>query len=50
VEELDVRLFSALNTFGNTQDIALQELRIESFFPTDEGTRTLLNRLTAEAS
>ena len=45
-----LRLFSALNTFGTAQDIALQELRIESFFPTDEGTRTLLNRLTAEAS
>ena len=45
-----LRLFSALTTFGTAQDIALQELRIESFFPADEGTRTLLNRLTAEAS
>jgi len=45
-----LRLFSALTTFGTPQDIALQELRIESFFPADEGTRTLLNRLTAEAS
>ena len=45
-----LRLFSALTTFGTAQDIALQELRIESFFPADEGTRTLLNRLTADAS
>jgi transcription regulator MmyB-like protein len=45
-----LRLFSALTTFGTHRDIALQELHIESFFPADEGTRTLLNRLTAEAS
>lgn len=45
-----LRLFSALTTFGTALDLALQELRIESFFPADEGTRTLLNRLTAEAS
>lgn len=34
------RLFSALTTFGTAQDIALQELRIESFFPADEATRS----------
>jgi MmyB-like transcription regulator ligand binding domain len=45
-----LRLFSALTSFGTAQDIGLQELRIESFFPADEGTRTLLNRLAAEAS
>ena len=44
-----LRLFSALTTFGTAQDITLQELRIESFFPADEGTRALLKRLTAEA-
>jgi transcriptional regulator with XRE-family HTH domain len=44
-----LRLFSALTSFGTAQDIALQELRIESFFPADEGTRTLLNQVTAEA-
>jgi hypothetical protein len=46
---LTLRLFSALTTFGTAQDIALQELRIESFFPADEATRTVLNRLTEEA-
>jgi transcriptional regulator with XRE-family HTH domain len=45
-----LRLFSALTTFGTALDVGLQELRIESFFPADEGTRSLLNRLTAEAS
>ena len=39
-----LRLFSTLTTFGSAQDVALQELRIESFFPADEATR---NALTA---
>lgn len=37
-----LRLFSALTTFGTAQDVALQELRIESFFPADEVTRAVL--------
>ena len=45
-----LRLFSVLTTFGTPQDIALQELRIESFFPADDQTRTVLNRLVGEAS
>ena len=45
-----IRLFSALTIFGTAQDIALQELRIESFFPADESTRALLNRIAAEAA
>jgi hypothetical protein len=36
--ESTLRLFSALTTFGTALDIALQELRIESFFPADEAT------------
>ncbi len=32
-------LFSTITTFGTPQDIALQELRIECFFPADEATR-----------
>jgi len=40
-----VRFFSAVTTFGTPLDIALQEMRIESFFPADEGTRTVLHRL-----
>ena len=45
-----LRLFSVLSTLGTPLDVGLQELRIESFFPADEGTRTVLNRLTAVAS
>lgn len=37
-----LRLFSALTTFGTALDIALHELRIESFFPADETTRVVL--------
>ncbi len=37
-----LRLFSALTTFGTALDVALQELRIESFFPADEATRAAL--------
>lgn len=44
-----LRLFSALTTFGTPQDIALQELRIESFFPADEATRVVLDGLAKEA-
>ncbi len=43
------RWISVLTTFGTAQDIALQELRIESFFPADEATRVLVNRLTKES-
>jgi MmyB-like transcription regulator ligand binding domain len=44
------RLFSALSTLGTPLDVALQELRIEAFFPADESTRTAINRLAEEAS
>ncbi|HLZ52184.1 MAG TPA: helix-turn-helix transcriptional regulator [Candidatus Acidoferrum sp.] len=40
-----LRLFSTITTFGTAQDIALQELRIESFFPADEPTRAALTAL-----
>lgn len=45
-----LRLFSVLASLGTPLDVGLQELRIESFFPADEGTRVVLNRLAAEAS
>jgi transcriptional regulator with XRE-family HTH domain len=38
-----LRLFSALTTFGTALDVALQELRVESFFPADEVTRIALS-------
>jgi hypothetical protein len=36
---IGLRLFTTIATLGTPQDITLQELRIESFFPTDSGTR-----------
>jgi transcriptional regulator with XRE-family HTH domain len=39
---LSLRLFTTIATLGTPQDITLQELRIESFFPMDEATATLL--------
>ena len=41
-----LRLFGTVTSFGTAQDVALQEMRIESFFPADEATRAALNRLT----
>jgi len=37
-----LRFFSTLTSFATPQDVALQELRIESFFPADEATRSFL--------
>jgi transcriptional regulator with XRE-family HTH domain len=38
--ECIIRLFSTITTFGTPQDVTLQELRIECFFPADESTRS----------
>jgi transcriptional regulator with XRE-family HTH domain len=40
-----LRLFSMITTFGRPQDIALQELSVECFFPADETTRAVLAAL-----
>jgi len=37
-----LRLFTMFTTFGTSQDIALQELRIDMSFPADEATRHFL--------
>jgi transcriptional regulator with XRE-family HTH domain len=44
-----LRWFSTLTTLGTPLDVALQELRIETLFPADEATRTLMHRLAEEA-
>ena len=43
------RFFSFLTSLGTPLDVGLQELRIESFFPADEATRILVNRLNDES-
>jgi hypothetical protein len=37
----NLRLFTTIATLGTPQDITLQELRIESFFPMDDETRAV---------
>jgi hypothetical protein len=37
--------FSTITTFGTPQDVTLQELRIECFFPADEATRSSMFEL-----
>lgn len=44
-----LRLFSTLTTLGIPVGVMRQELRIESLFPADEGTRTVVNRLVTES-
>lgn len=38
--------FSMVTTLGTPQDVTLQELRIECFFPADDGTRAAAHELT----
>jgi len=44
-----LRLFTTIATLGTPQDITLQELRIESFFPMDEETRETLRKWSSAA-
>jgi hypothetical protein len=39
-----LKLFTAIATLGTPQDITLQELRIESFFPMDDETRATFRK------
>ena len=43
-----LRWFSTLTTLGTPLDVELQELRIETLFPADEATRTIVNLLAEE--
>lgn len=36
-----MRFFTTVTTFGTAQDVTLQELKIESYFPSDEPTRQM---------
>jgi MmyB-like transcription regulator ligand binding domain len=44
-----LRLFTTIATLGTPQDITLQELRIESFFPMDGETRDAFRKWAAPA-
>jgi hypothetical protein len=40
--EVSLQLFTTISTLGTPQDVTVQELRVESFFPMDSDTETLL--------
>jgi len=44
-ESIDVRLFSTIMTLGTPQDVTLQELRIETFFPADDRSAAALGKI-----
>jgi transcriptional regulator with XRE-family HTH domain len=46
-EGVRLSLFTVVATFGTAQDVTADELRIESFFPSDPETDALLRRLAA---
>jgi transcriptional regulator with XRE-family HTH domain len=43
--DLDVRVFSTIMTLGTPQDVTLQELRLETFFPADPESEARLKGL-----
>jgi hypothetical protein len=47
---LSLRLFTTITTLGTPQDITLQELRIESFFPFDDATAAVLREWASAVS
>jgi hypothetical protein len=47
-DDLELRLFSTIMTLGTPQDVTLQELRIETFFPADDMSERAWRRVTGE--
>jgi transcriptional regulator with XRE-family HTH domain len=45
-DDLDLRMFSTIMTLGTPQDVTLQELRIETFFPVDQTSEETWLRVT----
>jgi hypothetical protein len=45
-DNLALRFFSTITTLGTPQDITLQELRLECFFPADQETEHNITALT----
>jgi transcriptional regulator with XRE-family HTH domain len=46
--DLELRIFSTIMTLGTPNDVTLQELRIETFFPADEASERAWSRLAAD--
>lgn len=49
-DDVQLRLFTMMATFGTAQDVTVQELRVEAFFPADDATRATLTRLRSAAT
>jgi transcriptional regulator with XRE-family HTH domain len=47
--EIDLSLFTVIATLGTPQDVTLQELRLESFFPANEATAATLQKWAGRA-
>jgi transcriptional regulator with XRE-family HTH domain len=47
IRGVNLKLFSMLSTFGTPQDVTADELRVESFFPADKDSETLLRAIGA---
>jgi transcriptional regulator with XRE-family HTH domain len=47
--QTSLRLFTTIATLGTPQDVTVQELRIECFFPSDEATAQVFKDWTASA-
>lgn len=47
--DLELKLFSTVATLGTAQDIMLQDLKIECFYPADKATDLTLRRLASSA-
>jgi transcriptional regulator with XRE-family HTH domain len=43
-DDLDIRLFTTIMTLGTPQDVTLQELRLETFFPADAASEAAWKR------
>jgi hypothetical protein len=48
--EVSLELFTTLATLGTPQDVTLQELRIESFFPMNEDAAAILRGWASRTS
>jgi transcriptional regulator with XRE-family HTH domain len=46
---IDIRTFSTIMTLGTPQDVTLQELRVETFFPADEASDHVLRSMADHA-
>jgi hypothetical protein len=45
--DLSLALFTTIATLGTPLDVTLQEIRVETLFPSDDATRRVLARVSA---